>query len=113
MYHQRRKLSIHIFTKAVPSIIASCAKRFDVRKKQETLSDFVRRIRRERNLSLTDVQRRSGRLIASSYVSRIENGYILNVTPKKLKALAKGLGVSEDQIFAITRGLEAESLSPD
>jgi len=59
------------------------------------------------------VQRRSGGLIASSYVSRIENGYILNVTPKKLKALAKGLGVSEDQIFVITRGLGTESLSPD
>ncbi len=75
-----------------------------MRKKQENLSDFVRRIRGEKNLSLLSVKRRSGGQIAGSYVSRIENGYTLNVTPKKLRALAKGLGVSEDEIFAMARG---------
>jgi len=113
LYHKARRLSIHILIKTVPSVIASYVKRLDVRKKQETLSDFVKRIRIEKNLSLSNVHRRSGGQIAGSYVSRIENGYILNVTPKKLRALAKGLGVSEDQIFAIARGLEKESLGAE
>ncbi len=70
----------------------------------ESLADFVRRVRDEKNLSLTDVERQSGGLITNGYVSRIENGFVLNPSPKKLQALAKGLGISEDQIFAAARG---------
>jgi transcriptional regulator with XRE-family HTH domain len=70
----------------------------------ESLADFVRRVRSEKGFSLSDVRRNSGLQIANSYVSRIENGEVTNVTPEKLKALAKGLKVSEDEIFAIARG---------
>lgn len=72
--------------------------------KLETLADFVRRVREEKRLSLNDVQQQSGNKIANSYVSRIENGIVTNVTPQKLSALAKGLGVSEDEVFAVARG---------
>jgi transcriptional regulator with XRE-family HTH domain len=72
--------------------------------KPETLAEFVRRIRNEKRLSLNDVQRQSGNQIANSYVSRIENGIVKNVTPEKLKALAKGLQISEEEIFAVVRG---------
>lgn len=68
------------------------------------MAEFVRRSRNEKRLSLNDVQRQSGNKIANSYVSRIENGIVTNVTPEKLKALARGLQVSEEEIFAIVRG---------
>lgn len=100
-------LSIHIVNNNVPLFSSDYVKRFSVRKKKEALSDFVRRIRGEKNLSLMKVNLRSGGQIAGSYVSRIENGYILNVTPKKLRALAKGLGVSEDEVFVMARGSDA------
>ncbi len=69
-----------------------------------TLADYVSRIRQEKRLSLNDVVRQSGNQIANSHVSRIENGLTTNVTTDKLRALAKGLGVSEDEIFAVARG---------
>lgn len=76
--------------------------------KNETLADYVRRKRTEAGLSTTDVQDRSRKGnrkgISDSYVTRIENGYVTNVSPNKLKALAFGLGVDEDEIFAIARG---------
>ena len=78
-------------------------------KKIESLADYCRRIRNEKNISTTDVEAasRKGGLkgISNGYVSQIENGYIKNVSPEKLKALARGLGVTEEEIFAISRGI--------
>ena len=73
-------------------------------KSPENLSDFVRRVRREKSLSTLDVERNSGNRITDGYVSQIENGYVKNVSPEKLQALAKGLSVSEEEIFAVVRG---------
>lgn len=76
-------------------------------KTKEDLADYVRRIRQEKGLSVQEVEntaRRAGLKISRSYVSQIENRYILSVTAAKLQALAKGLGVSEDEIFAVARG---------
>ena len=72
--------------------------------KQESLADFVRRVRSEKGLSTPEVERQSGGRITDAYVSRIENGYVKNVSPEKLQALAKGLGIPEDEIFAVARG---------
>jgi transcriptional regulator with XRE-family HTH domain len=72
---------------------------------RENLADYVRRMRvQEKKFSLTDVERNSGGEIDASYVNRIENGLVTNVTPDKLRALAKGLQVFEDEIFAVARG---------
>lgn len=75
----------------------------------EGLADYVRRVRNDKGLSLLDVERRArqfGHEIAGSYVNRIENEIADagGVTPKKLQALAIGLDVSEDEIFAVARG---------
>ena len=83
---------------------APYAKRHAVETERETLADYVRRIRYEKNLSLRDVSIRSGGQIANSHISRIENGEAAGVSVDKLQALAKGLGVSEDEIFAVARG---------
>ena len=66
----------------------------------------MRRVRFEKGFSLLDVQRNSHNQIAGSYVSRIENGIADadGVTPKKLQALASGLQVPEEEVFAIARG---------
>jgi transcriptional regulator with XRE-family HTH domain len=75
-------------------------------KRSEDLADYVRRVRNEKGLSLLDIQRNSRNQIAGSYVSRIENRVADadGVTPKKLQALALGLQVSEEEIFAVARG---------
>lgn len=70
----------------------------------EKLADYVRRVRREKGLSTSDVQQRSGGGISDAYITRIENEQSLNISVSKLQALARGLGVSEDEIFAVARG---------
>jgi transcriptional regulator with XRE-family HTH domain len=80
------------------------SKQIVVTKERESLADYVRRVRREKDLSLNDVRIQSGYQIVNSYVSRIENGQVINVGLEKLRALAKGLGVSEEELFSVARG---------
>lgn len=72
----------------------------------EDLADYIRRVRNEKGLSLRDVEIKSGLAISKGYIGQIENRIVLghSVTPQKLQALSRGLGVSEDEIFAIARG---------
>lgn len=72
---------------------------------QETLDRYVRRILKEKGLSLSDVERRAGGGISDSYICGIVNGNFGSLTVAKLKALAYGLGVPEDEIFAVARGI--------
>jgi transcriptional regulator with XRE-family HTH domain len=75
-----------------------------VNSERETLADYVRRIRNEKGLSLSDVRRASGNRIANSHISRIENGEVKGVGVEKLTALAKGLGLPGEELFAVARG---------
>jgi transcriptional regulator with XRE-family HTH domain len=72
----------------------------------QTFADVVRRVRNEKGFSLADVERNSGGEIDSSYVSRIENGYILpqRMTAKKLVALADGLQVPAAYLAEVASG---------
>ena len=83
----------------------------------ESLGQFVRRIRTEKNMSCADVSRRSTRKgqrqIAASYINRIENNPKLKVTADRLKALADGLGVPAEELFARVVGLAPEGESSD
>lgn len=74
---------------------------------RETLEQYVRRILKEKGLTLSDVERRAGGAISDSYVAGITNGNVRNLTLDKLKALARGLGVTEDKIIAVASGLSA------
>ncbi len=60
---------------------------------KESLADYVRLIRREKRISTTDVENRSGGEISDAYVTRIENQHVKNVSIDKLSSLAKGLQV--------------------
>lgn len=71
---------------------------------REKLGAFVRRTRHEKGLSTLDVERKSNFKISDGYVSRIENEGVKNVSPQKLTALAKGLGATEEELFAVVRG---------
>jgi transcriptional regulator with XRE-family HTH domain len=72
----------------------------------EDFADYVRRVRASKSLSLAEVETRSGGRISRGYVSQIENRHVLGerVTPDKLRSLAAGLGVPEDEVFARARG---------
>jgi transcriptional regulator with XRE-family HTH domain len=78
-------------------------------KKLEPLSEYVDRKMKEKNLSTYAVERMSGGEISQSQVSRIRNGGSKNPSAETLKALAKGLGVVEGELFAVIRG---KNLSP-
>ena len=74
---------------------------------QETLSDFVRRIRKEKHLSCADVSRQSaryGKRISGSYINRIENHPQLKASAHRLRALAKGLGIPVSELMARATG---------
>lgn len=76
-------------------------------RKPGRLGEFIKKTRSAKNLSVEAVREKSGGNISGSYVNKIENENV-NVTPPKLKALAKGLGVTEAEIFAIARGAETD-----
>ena len=71
----------------------------------ETLSQYVKRIMDEKHLKVHDVEVRSGKGIADAYVANIVSGVAKNPSVDKLKALAVGLGVDEDDVFLVARGL--------
>jgi len=77
-------------------------------KKNNAFGDFIRTTRLSKGLSTTDVQERSRRGnqkgVSDGYVSMIENGHIKNVGGDILKALARALGITEEEIFAKARG---------
>lgn len=75
-----------------------------------SLSEFVRAALREKNLTPNDVHKKSHRQISGGYVSDILNEKTINPTVLKLKALAVGLGVSEETVFRVARGLPLENV---
>lgn len=82
----------------------------------DSLGDFVRRVRREKHLSLSDVSTQSarfGKRINASYVNRIENGLARRASADRLKALADGLGVPAGEVLARAAGVSPSGKSDD
>jgi transcriptional regulator with XRE-family HTH domain len=71
----------------------------------ETLAQYVTRIMKGRGLNPRDVEARSGKTIADAYVTKIMKGTATNPSILKLKSLAVGLGVDEDEVFKVARRL--------
>jgi len=80
--------------------------------KIETLAEYVTRIMDEKGLSGRDVEARSNDEIANGYVMKIANGGTTNPSIEKTKALAKGLGVDEDELFYVARGVPLKGKRP-
>jgi transcriptional regulator with XRE-family HTH domain len=77
----------------------------DKHQRIETLSQYVKRILKEKQMTMKNVQERSQGGIADAYVGSIVNGVAKNPSVDKLKALAAGLGEPEDDVFKVARGL--------
>jgi transcriptional regulator with XRE-family HTH domain len=73
--------------------------------KLESLPEYVRRIMKEKDLRAKEVQRRSGDKIDDAYVIKIMKGITTNPSISKTQALAEGLGVDEDELFKVARGI--------
>ena len=78
--------------------------------KNETLAQYIARLIGEKKLSGYEIERRAKKQISQSYFNRIKKGKIANPSPNKLKALAVGLGISEEELFAVVRGKSPDSL---
>jgi transcriptional regulator with XRE-family HTH domain len=74
------------------------------------LGDFVRKTRDDKRLSVKDVSVRSSGEISAAYVNRIENE-VINLSIPKQRALAKGLGVDEEIIFALVTGKNLDDVA--
>ena len=75
------------------------------RTRREELSVYVETVMKEKRLSRRDVKLRSGGEITDSYVSGIISGTATNLSVQKLKALARGLRVSEMELIRVAFGL--------
>ena len=69
-----------------------------------SLAEYVRRIRNDKDLSLAQICAGSRRQISKTHINRIENGTVARVSLIKLRALALGLGVPEDDLIAVAQG---------
>lgn len=75
------------------------------RKQAEDLAEYLRRkLSEDESLTLRKIEERSGGRITHSYLSKILNRVVKVPSIPKLKAIAKGLGVTEDEVFAVARG---------
>jgi transcriptional regulator with XRE-family HTH domain len=77
----------------------------------DSLSRYVQRICRQKNLSIRDIQERAGgkEQIAASYISRIINGKVTNLSVDKLTIFAEGLDVDPFDLFAAASGRESRN----
>lgn len=69
------------------------------------LAAYVRAKMETQALSHQDVAARAGGAISHTTVWNVANSAVKEVKQSTLSALARGLGVSEDEIFAVARGV--------
>jgi transcriptional regulator with XRE-family HTH domain len=72
---------------------------------REGLDRFVLRVLKEKDLTPTDVERRSSGGISDSYVALIIAGKVKNISLDKLKALARGLDLPADEVMKVACGM--------
>lgn len=77
-------------------------------KKRETLAEYVARHMHEQGIGLRDVEERSRRGgskgVSRATVAKIKNSEALNPSADILKALARGLRRSEEEVFDVVLG---------
>jgi transcriptional regulator with XRE-family HTH domain len=71
---------------------------------KENLTQLVRRVIRQKNLTLRQVQEKAGGRIDESYVSRIMSGNTKNISLDKLIALAHGIEQDPHALFTAYYG---------
>src|ERR1044072_1361064 len=78
-----------------------------------SLQDYLKQKMREKGLTAKEIERRSDGGITDSYISKLLRGHTKKPSIPKLKALAKGLDVDENELFAAAGGelIEREGIS--
>jgi transcriptional regulator with XRE-family HTH domain len=78
-----------------------------------SLQDYLKQKMREKGLTGKEIERRSNGGITDSYISKLIKGRTKKPSIPKLKALAKGLNVDENELFAAAGGelIEREAIS--
>ena len=71
----------------------------------ESLSEYVSRVMKEKNLRPVDVARRSEGGIADSHVANVTSGITTNLTLDRVNALALGLGVDPLELCSVALGI--------
>lgn len=71
---------------------------------QERLGIFVSKVLKNKKLNYREVSRRAGGAISHSAVGDIINGRVKDVRVETLQALAKGLGLPEEELLAVAFG---------
>jgi transcriptional regulator with XRE-family HTH domain len=71
---------------------------------EETLSDYVKRVMKQKNLGVRDIERNSAKRITASHVSKVLSGSISNLTADKVVGLAAGLQVDPHEVFSVISG---------
>jgi transcriptional regulator with XRE-family HTH domain len=74
----------------------------------ETLSQYVRRVMKQKRMSARDIERNCGKKIDNSYISKIINGAVTNLTANAIVALAQGLEVNPHELFTVVSGRNAQ-----
>lgn len=77
-------------------------------KETGSLTRYICRILTEKGLSATDVELRAGGKISYSLIAAIAAGECENLRFETLRALAKGLGVAQERLFAVAIGSEMQ-----
>ncbi|HKP88270.1 MAG TPA: helix-turn-helix domain-containing protein [Blastocatellia bacterium] len=71
---------------------------------QETLGEYVKRMTRQKGISLRELERRSDGRVSGSHLSKIIKGISVNVTVETIVGLALGLEVDPHEVFSIASG---------
>lgn len=85
-----------------------CVKYDSVTDENNKLQDYVRRLVSEKDLNYRQVARRSRGLISHGTVYDIISGRNTNPSLSALRGLARGLGVTEEELFASATGKPLE-----
>lgn len=81
-----------------------CSKQNVVSAQLQALSEFVRVVMNEKGLNYRQVAERSGGLVSHTTVFDVVNLRSKDVKGRTLRGLAKGLGVTEEELFAVAQG---------
>jgi len=74
-------------------------------KAKTDLPAFIKQIMAAKGFSYRDIEERSQGRISYGYVNSLVQGHYKNPSVEKVKALAKGLGVPEETLNKIVRGI--------
>ncbi|MGH9761057.1 MAG: hypothetical protein ACREDR_22240 [Blastocatellia bacterium] len=69
-----------------------------------TLAEYVRKVIKEKGLSLAEIVRRSNGAISDSYIQDITSGKTKRPSAKKLKGLATGIAEDYNYLTALASG---------